>query len=103
MSSLCVHCHAVLVRGERCRCPGALAAAVRRGSSGYARQRANAVVLATSGGRCVMCGEPAVVVDHVVPLALGGGDGPENKRPLCVACHRSVTSEQFDRRGGSKV
>jgi len=37
----------------------------------------------------------ATVVDHVVPLALGGSDDDDNTRNLCDACHLAVTREQF--------
>lgn len=47
--------------------------------------------MARDGGRCRLCGAPAVEVDHVVRLADGGSDGMVNKRALCVACHRRVS------------
>ncbi|WP_332717369.1 HNH endonuclease [Pelagibacterium mangrovi] len=37
----------------------------------------------------------ATVVDHVVPLALGGTDDDSNTRNLCDEHHRQVTAEQF--------
>ncbi|MHB8585981.1 MAG: HNH endonuclease [Thermoplasmatota archaeon] len=43
------------------------------------------------GSRCVSCGrtEPDVQLtqDHVLPLALGGEDRPENIQPLCITCN----------------
>jgi 5-methylcytosine-specific restriction endonuclease McrA len=30
-------------------------------------------------------------VDHIIPVADGGTDDPENLRLLCIPCHRSVT------------
>ena len=54
------------------------AAAVR---SQYGRQR----------GRCYWCGKKVPWgkkhVDHVVPLALGGSNGPENLVVSCVRCN----------------
>lgn len=47
----------------------------------YARQR----------GRCYYCGKRVrdkYDVDHVIPLALGGSDGPENLVVACVSCNR---------------
>jgi len=38
---------------------------------------------------------PATVVDHIVPLALGGSDEDENTRNLCEDCNRARTAEQF--------
>lgn len=37
----------------------------------------------------------ANVVDHILPLALGGEDVDENTRNLCNDCHRKATAEQF--------
>ena len=39
----------------------------------------------------------ADVVDHIVPLALGGDDVDDNTRNLCHACHEVRTAEQFGR------
>lgn len=41
------------------------------------------------GGRCVLC-ETRLMryhVDHVVPLARGGGNGPDNLQLLCPTCN----------------
>ncbi len=37
--------------------------------------------------QCRACGEPATVVDHVVPLQDGGTHDVANLRPLCKRCH----------------
>lgn len=37
----------------------------------------------------------AEVVDHIVPLALGGDDSDANTRNLCTACHHIRTAQQF--------
>lgn len=37
----------------------------------------------------------ATVVDHIVPLALGGDDSDANTRNLCEPCHQQRTAEQF--------
>lgn len=37
----------------------------------------------------------ADVVDHIVPLALGGPDTDENTRNLCNPCHVAAGAEQF--------
>ncbi|MAM40664.1 MAG: HNH endonuclease [Erythrobacter sp.] len=39
--------------------------------------------------------ELAIVVDHIVPLALGGSDEDGNTRNLCDPHHKAVTAEQF--------
>ncbi len=36
---------------------------------------------------CVYCGKPAVVLDHIIPIALGGTDSPENLVPACNHCN----------------
>jgi 5-methylcytosine-specific restriction protein A len=40
----------------------------------------------------------ATVVDHIVPLALGGDDSDANTRSLCTPCHGTRTAEQFGHR-----
>lgn len=65
----------------------------RRGPSGWDRQRRNALTIAAAGGMCVLCGRPASEVDHRVPLSLGGDDCEENRRAVCVACHKRLTRE----------
>jgi 5-methylcytosine-specific restriction protein A len=41
---------------------------------------------------------PAVVPDHIRPLALGGEDVEDNIRCLCADCHDKRTREQFGQR-----
>ena len=36
---------------------------------------------------CVYCGNPASAIDHIIPLALGGTDDPENLVPACKHCN----------------
>lgn len=43
------------------------------------------------GGRCYVCRRPAVEIDHVKPLAVGGPNLPANIRPICLLCHRRKT------------
>lgn len=37
----------------------------------------------------------ATVVDHSIPLIMGGKDVDENTRNLCVDCNAKATAEQF--------
>lgn len=37
--------------------------------------------------RCVLCGKMAFTVDHIIPLALGGLNTPQNMQALCRPCH----------------
>jgi len=40
-------------------------------------------------GRCVRCGsEDELQFDHVIPVARGGGNAPENIQILCGTCNR---------------
>lgn len=63
----------------------------KRGTSGYARQRANDAILARDRV-CQACFKrPATEVDHVERLADGGRDVPSNKQGLCALCHGAKT------------
>lgn len=76
----------------------------KRGRAGQAdRQRR----LKRTCGLCEHCQAKsratlATVVDHIVPLALGGPDSDANTRNLCDPCHAEATSAQFgtERRSG---
>ena len=46
-------------------------------------------VYARDGGRCTECGSGfELQYDHVIPHALGGGDGVDNLQLLCGDCNR---------------
>jgi hypothetical protein len=46
-------------------------------------------VFRRDGGRCVACGSGELLqFDHVIPVALGGGHGPDNLQLLCAPCNR---------------
>lgn len=78
---------------------------------GRAGQRLRLRRLKRSNGLCELClaegrTEPATVVDHIMPLALGGLDVDGNTRNLCDRHHLQVTAEQFGHRmtaGGKGV
>lgn len=40
---------------------------------------------------------PAVAVDHVVPVAEGGTNDPNNLQGICSACHKTKTTEEQQR------
>ncbi|MGE5595532.1 MAG: HNH endonuclease [Hyphomicrobiales bacterium] len=98
----CLDCGAVTKAASRCRVCSRLRRLPRdrrntaaRGGSGWAWQRTRREVVERDGHRCVACGTTGVrfEVDHIVPLACGGSNEPQNLRTLCVTCHRN-------RRGG---
>ena len=59
---------------------------------------------ARDGGRCVVCGAPAKVADHIVSRRNGGRDELGNLRSLCRA-HDNRVKEAPDgtRRGGGSL
>lgn len=74
---------------------------------GRAGQRDRQRRLRRSNGLCEHClakGRTvlATVVDHILPLALGGPDTDANTRNLCDPCHAEATAAQFghERRAG---
>lgn len=49
------------------------------------------LILRRDGYRCMACGEDdrtLLQIDHRVPVALGGGNDPDNLRVLCAICNR---------------
>jgi 5-methylcytosine-specific restriction endonuclease McrA len=59
------------------------------GAAGYSYTKARHVHDRWSlwGGRCWVCGAPAVATDHVIALAVGGTNYPANLRPICKRCN----------------
>jgi hypothetical protein len=62
-------------------------------------KRARYEVLVRDGHRCRYCGIGSadgarLTVDHVVPVALGGGDGPDNLAAACAECNAGKSSTQ---------
>jgi 5-methylcytosine-specific restriction protein A len=67
---------------------------------GRAGQRDRKRRLARTHGLCHMCmdegrAEPATIVNHITPLALGGEDVDENTENLCDRHDAIVTALQF--------
>lgn len=75
------HCGALIRSGSYC------AACRPRNGSTRDWRRLRAQILALDGYRCKKCGDPAVEVDHIRPVADGGTDYPSNLRSLCHNCH----------------
>jgi len=60
-----------------------------------------AEILEMCDRRCVRCGDQAPegfqpFKDHILPIYLGGSDGPENLQPLCLQCNSSKGPESTD-------
>ena len=76
-----------------------------RGRAGMAQRQRR---MRDAGWACKDCKAegkdvPAAVIDHIVPLALGGRDEDENTRALCHKHHRKRTAEQFGHKERPKV
>lgn len=55
------------------------------------------------GVRCVDCGQPATVADHVIPIAEGGSNDPTtNGAALCAPCHDRKTQAEARRGRGRR-
>ena len=77
---------------------------IRGGAAMKIRDR----ILKRDAYRCQSCGHlfspSQLVVDHVVPLHLGGTESDDNRQALCLGCHDIKTiAEQQARDGGGGV
>jgi 5-methylcytosine-specific restriction protein A len=46
------------------------------------------------GHRCVMCGQPSNITDHIVNYAAGGTDDVDNLQTLCTTHHQAKTQAE---------
>lgn len=46
-------------------------------------------ILLSWRGRCAYCGAPADTMDHIIPLANGGGTTKTNVLPCCSDCNQA--------------
>jgi 5-methylcytosine-specific restriction endonuclease McrA len=59
------------------------------GARGHIPDDVKHLVWTRDQGRCRNCGATAELqFDHVIPVAMGGGSGPENLQVLCGPCNR---------------
>lgn len=110
-------CHA-LVRDGSGYCPAHQAdrkigtfADPRRGSAnergyGAAWRKLRDQIMRRDCGLCQPCKVagriiPATHVDHIVPKCEGGGDGENNLRAICAACHKAKTAQESQRAKGT--
>lgn len=76
----------------------------RQGSSaavdrirGYRLTQIRERILLRDGYACRRCGRVSateLVVDHIVPLHLGGAESDENRQALCRACHDAKSEQE---------
>jgi 5-methylcytosine-specific restriction endonuclease McrA len=67
----------------------------RDGTGDYERNRRH--VLERDSWQCVYCGQPATTVDHVIPVARGGGHDLTNLVAACATCNFSKRAAAPDR------
>ena len=59
------------------------------------------MILERAQGKCELCGASLeyegvlLTVDHIVPIAMGGTDSPENLRALCSRCNTGKGSKIY--------
>jgi len=59
----------------------------KRDAPGYATSEQVEARKAFYGYRCAYCGDPAMEIDHCIPLAKGGSGWPANLVPACRHCN----------------
>jgi len=59
-----------------------------RGGSTRAWRELRLKILARDAGICGYCGADAKHVDHIIPVAAGGTDSPENLTAACARCNQ---------------
>lgn len=50
-------------------------------------------VYAEQLGCCEVCDKPMVLLHHIVPRSVGGGDARSNIVGLCASCHSSLHAQ----------
>lgn len=56
-------------------------------------KRIKPIVIDRHDGQCHICGfncKPILIMHHIVPVGVGGGNDPSNVVPLCPNCHAIV-------------
>ena len=68
---------------------------------GYTLTKIRARIMLRDNYTCRMCGRVTVhgEVDHIVPLAVGGGNNEENLQYLCKPCHKLKSDKEEKERG----
>lgn len=55
-------------------------------------------VLKRTKSKCFYCGNRATTIDHVIPLAHGGSNDPQNLVASCYTCNQALGSMVFPSR-----
>jgi len=88
--SFCTVCRTRIASGSRCgrhRTASPSSRAWAKPGAGKLRQQ----VLSRDRYRCLVCGSSEhLEVHHVIPVAIGGTNRPENLVTLCRDCHREA-------------
>jgi len=69
---------------------------------GYELTKIRERILLRDGYSCRICGRVSateLVVDHIVPLHLGGAESDENRQALCSDCHAKKSEQEEKGRG----
>lgn len=75
-----------------------------RGAPGDHNNTDIETVLSILGTSCLACGAASnIAIDHVIPLAKRGGNGPLNLQPLCVSCNSSKHTKRTDYRTPAQI
>jgi hypothetical protein len=75
---------------ERAQAMVASGTAPKHNARGLIPDDVKQLVFMRDGGKCRTCGSGnELQFDHVIPVALGGGDSPDNLQVLCGPCNRS--------------
>ena len=61
-------------------------------------KRLRLCALERDGFKCVLCGRPAKVADHVVSRLDGGADTLANLRSLCTRCDNAIKEDHTGKR-----
>jgi len=71
----------------------------RIASSFTSRPEVRNEVISTHGSACLSCGdETDITMDHVKPIAIGGGNTVDNLQPLCRSCNSKKGTKEKDYR-----
>jgi 5-methylcytosine-specific restriction endonuclease McrA len=70
----------------------------KKGAEGHYTQADWDEIVARQDGKCLLCGEQPerLTVDHIVALAKGGSNWPDNLQGLCHSCNSRKGARDMD-------